>query len=72
MGTHEVSPRPDVREDGSGLCLVVVGTETVNQIVVVQHVYPDMSAGRGCRMIDTYMGMDELARPKALLRKILQ
>jgi hypothetical protein len=59
-------------EDSRSLSLVVVSTETIDQIMVIQHVYPDDQQTTQASSITTYMGMEELARPKALLLKILQ
>jgi hypothetical protein len=59
-------------EDSSGLSLVVISTETIDQIMVIQHVHPDDQQSNQALFIMTYMGIEELARPKALLRKILQ
>jgi len=38
--TDEVAPRPDMGEDSSGLSLVVISTETIDQVVIIQHVHP--------------------------------
>jgi len=70
--TYEVTPCSDMREDCSSLSLVIVSTETIDQIMVVQHVDPFDQLSTQNSSIVTYIGMEELARPKALLRKILQ
>jgi hypothetical protein len=39
--TYEVTPCSDMGEDSRSLSFIVISTETINQIMVIQHVYPD-------------------------------
>ena len=59
-------------EDSRSLSLVVVSTETIDQVMVIQHVHPDDQQSPKPQRTTPYIGIEELARPKALLLKILQ
>jgi hypothetical protein len=59
-------------EDSRSLSLVIISTETIDQVMVIQHVHPSDQQSPKPQRTTPYIGMEELARPKALLLKILQ
>jgi hypothetical protein len=70
--TYEVTPCSNMGEDSRSLSLIVISTETIDQVMVIKHVDPYGQSSTHALSMITHIGIEELARPKALLRKILQ